>query len=182
MPRSFSASRAPHRLQKRLASLRTLEWLNIAWLAVLVLWWAPAWQHAPVPVGTWQRTVAFLPVAGLLAVGGWYWHRKLRQLRDGRPLDDALPMLQRVGRRARRLLTVLTVAMGLSWMTATGSTADRSWATLLLLFAWAEYINYFHVQLMHDTRSDVARLCRTRRLRCSWLANDLAEWQETEDS
>jgi hypothetical protein len=177
VPRSFSATRAPHRLQKRLASLRTLEWLNIAWLAVLVLWWAPAWQHAPV-LGTWQRTVAFLPVAGLLATGGWYWHRKLQQLRDGRPLEDAVPVLQRVGRQARRLMTVLTVGMGASWATATGSTADRAWATVLILFAWLEYVNYFHVQLMHDTRSDLARLRRTRRLRRSWLAQDLAAWQD----
>jgi hypothetical protein len=181
VPRSFSASRAPQQLEKRLASLRTLEWVNIAWLAVVLLWWAPAWQQAPVPAGTWQRTIAFLPVAGLLAAGGWYWHRKVQQLRDGRPLGDAMPLLQRAGQYARRLLTALTVALAVSWVTATGSAADRAWATLLILFAWAEYINYFHVQLMHDTRSDLTRLRRTRRLRRSWLANDLAEWQQTQD-
>jgi hypothetical protein len=178
VPRSFSASQAPQRLEKRLASLRTLEWVNIAWLAVLLLWWAPGWQQAPVPVGTWQRTLAFLPVAGLLAVGGWYWHRKLQQLRDGRPLEDAMPVLHRVCRYARRTLTAMTIAMAVSWVADVGATADRAWATLFILFAWAEYFNYFHVQLMHDTRSDLARLRRTRRLRRSWLASDLAAWQE----
>jgi hypothetical protein len=178
VPRSFSASQAPQRLEKRLASLRTLEWVNIAWLAVLLLWWAPGWQQAPVPAGTWQRTLAFLPVAGLLAVGGWYWHRKLQQLRDGRSLEDAMPVLHRACRYARRTLTAMTIAMAVSWVAAVGATADRAWATLLILFAWAEYLNYFHVQLMHDTRSDLARLRRTRRLRRSWLASDLAAWQE----
>jgi hypothetical protein len=182
VPRSFSASQAPQRLEKRLASLRTLEWVNIAWLAVLLLWWAPGWQQAPVPTGTWQRTLAFLPVAGLLAVGGWYWHRKLQQLRDGRSLEDAMPVLHRAGRYARRALTALTVAMAVSWVAGVGGTADRAWATLLILFAWAEYLNYFHVQLMHDTRSDLARLARTRRLRPSWLASDLAAWQESSSS
>jgi hypothetical protein len=182
VPRSFSASRAPRQLENRLASLRTLEWVNIAWLAVVLLWWAPSWQHAAIPADTWQRTVAFLPVAGLLAVGGWYWHRKLQQLRDARPLGDAMPVLQRAGRHARRVLMALTVAMAVSWVTTAGSAADRAWATLLILFGWAEYVNYFHVQLMHDTRSDLARLRRTRRLRRSWLANDLAEWQATQDA
>jgi hypothetical protein len=179
VPRSFSASQAPQRLEKRLASLRTLEWINIVWLAALLLWWAPGWQQAPVPAATWQRTLAFLPVAGLLAVGGWYWHRKLQQLRDGRPLEDAMPVLHRARRDARRTLTALTMAMAVSWVAAVGGTADRAWATLLILLAWAEYSNYFHVQLMHDTRSDLARLRRTRRLRRSWLASDLAAWQET---
>jgi hypothetical protein len=181
VPRSFSASRAPQRLERRLASLRTLEWANIVWLGVLLLWWAPAWQDAPVPAGTWQRTIAYLPVAGLLVAGGWYWHRKLQQLRDARSLGDAMPVLQRTGRYARRLLTALSVAMAVSWVTAAGATADRAWATLLTLFAWAEYVNYFHVQLMHDTRSDLARLRRTRRLRRSWLADDLAGWEEARD-
>ena len=179
MPRSFSASRAPQRLENRLAALRTLEWINIAWLAMLLLWWAPGWQQAPVPAGTWQRTLAFIPVAGLLAVGGWYWHRKLQQLRDHRSLQDAMPVLQRAGRYARRTLTALTAAMVVSWTAAVGAAADRAWATLLILFAWAEYLNYFHVQLMHDTRSDLSRLRRTRRLRRSWLASDLAEWQKS---
>ena len=176
MPRSFSASRAPQRLENRLAALRTLEWINIAWLAMLLLWWAPGWQQAPVPAGTWQRTLAFIPVAGLLAVGGWYWHRKLQQLRDHRSLQDAMPVLQRAGRYARR---TLTAAMVVSWTAAVGAAADRAWATLLILFAWAEYLNYFHVQLMHDTRSDLSRLRRTRRLRRSWLASDLGEWQKS---
>jgi hypothetical protein len=47
----------------------------------------------------------------------------------------------------------------------------------LLGFAWLEYVNYFRVQLMHDTRSDLRRLVRTRRLRRSWLATDLAGWR-----
>jgi hypothetical protein len=175
--RTFSASRAPGRLERRLASLRTLEWVNIGWLAFVLLWWIPTGQSATVPAGTWQRTVTFVPLAILLAVGGWYWHRKLQQLRDSRPLDDALAVLDRADRYARLLLTVTTATVALSWFTATGSAADRVWASLFVVFAWAEYVNYFRLQLMHDTRSDLSRLRRTRRLRRSWLATDLAHWR-----
>jgi hypothetical protein len=35
-------------------------------------------------------------------------------------------------------------------------------------------VNYFHRQLMHDTRADMRRLLSTRRLRRSFLALDLA--------
>jgi hypothetical protein len=157
--------------------LRTLEWANIGLLGVVLLWWLPAAQGIAVPVDTWQRTAAYLPVAGLLAVGGWYWHRKRQQLRQGRPLDGALRILDRVDRATPWLLAVGTAAVGLSLATGTGRPADRAWATGLLLFAWAEYVNYFRVQLMHDTRSDLARLWRTRRLRRSWLATDLAHWR-----
>jgi hypothetical protein len=165
------------RLERRLATLRTLEWVNVAWLAVVLLWWLPAQRGVPIPGQTWQRTVAYLPVAGLLLLGGWYWHRKLQQRRGRRPLDDALPVLDRLERISARVLVAATVAVAASWLTWTGTTTDRAWATGLVLFAVAEHVNYFRVHLMHDTRSDLRRLRTTRRLRRSWLAADLAAWR-----
>lgn len=154
-----------------------LEWLNVGWLAFVLLWWLPTGQGATVPATTWQRTVAFVPAAILLAVGGWYWHRKLQQLRDGRSLDDAMLVLDRLDRGGRVALVLASAAMAASWVSSLGTMGDRVWASLLLVFAWAEYVNYFRLQLMHDTRSDLARLYRTRRLRRSWLASDLAAWR-----
>ena len=43
----------------------------------------------------------------------------------------------------------------------------------LVAFAGLEHVNYFHVQLMHDTRADWAYLLRHRRLRRAPLADDL---------
>lgn len=171
------ASRTPPRLQRRLMTLRALEWFNIGWLGLVLLWWMPTQRGARVPADTWQRTVAYLPVAALLAVGGWYWHRKLHQIRDGRPLDDVAAILHRIDRVALWLLSAATAAGVLSWVTATGTVGDRGWATALAVFAWGEYINYFRVQLMHDTRADLVRLARIRRLRRSRLAVDLARWR-----
>jgi hypothetical protein len=43
----------------------------------------------------------------------------------------------------------------------------------MLTLAVLEYINYFVVQLSHETRADLRRLVRTRRLHPSHLAIDL---------
>lgn len=165
------------RLHRRLASLRTLEWVNIVWLAVALLWLLPSQQGVDLLTHTWQRSLAYVPVAVMLLVGGWYWHRKLHQLRDGRCLDDALRILDQVDRWARAMLVGSVAAVGLSWSFRTGLVTDRAWATGLVAFAWLEYVNYFRIQLMHDTRSDLRRLWRTRRLRPSWLATDLQAWR-----
>jgi len=46
-------------------------------------------------------------------------------------------------------------------------------ARRMLTLAVLEYINYFVVQLSHETRADLRRLVRTRRLHPSHLAIDL---------
>lgn len=173
----FSATHNRRRLERRLASLRTLEWLNVVWLALILLWWVPAQAGSDIPAQTWQRMLAYILVAVMLAVGGWYWHRKLQQVRGGRPLGDALTVLDRLDRVLRGLLVAASVAAPTAWVAGVGTTADRVWAAGLLAMAWGEYVNYFRVQLMHDTRSDLQRLWRTRRLRRSWLASDLAAWR-----
>ncbi|MFO7962064.1 MAG: hypothetical protein R6U94_14080 [Nitriliruptoraceae bacterium] len=167
------------RLLRRLAWLRNLEWCNIPFLAVVLLWWVPAAGGRAIPTDTWVRTLAFLPVAGLLLVGGWYWHRKLLQLRHGRAIDSALAILDRLDRWLPWLLTAWSLALVGAWLVRLGTATDRWWAAGFLAFAWAEFINYFRVQLMHDTRSDLERLITTRRLRRSWLATDLAGWRGT---
>lgn len=77
------------------------------------------------------------------------------------------------------VLTTCSVALLVAWSTGVGRVTDRWWAAGLLVLAWAEFINYSRVQLMHDTRSDLTRLIATRRLRRSWLAIDLAGWRES---
>jgi hypothetical protein len=165
------------RLLRRLARLRTLEWVNVVWLAIVLLWVLPAQRGLAIPAETWLRTLAYLPVAVLLVVGGWYWHRKLQQLRDGRPMGDALRRLDRLDRWLRRMLVVASIGWVVGLGLGASTVTDRWWAAALLAFAWAEYVNYFRLQLMHDTRSDLRRLWETRRLRRSWLASDLAQWR-----
>ncbi|MGM0385120.1 MAG: multidrug transporter [Actinomycetota bacterium] len=110
----------------------------------------------------------------LLLIGGWYWHLKVTQIEHGRDIQSQLDILARIRLIAAVVLSVSTFAFAASWVVAVGKTADRGWATAFLILAWAEYVNhYFYYQLMHDTRSDLERLMRTRKLRKSWLATDL---------
>lgn len=50
-----------------------------------------------------------------------------------------------------------------------------AWFFAFAVFATLEYVNYYRVQLMHDTANDLQYLKRYRRLRRSPLASDLQE-------
>jgi hypothetical protein len=91
----------------------------------------------------------------------------------------ALGILDLLDRVLLRALVLCSVALLSAWVVWAGRTTDRVWATGLAAFAWAEFVNYFHVRLMHDTRSDLKRLAATRKFRRSWLATDLAVWRHT---
>ena len=51
--------------------------------------------------------------------------------------------------------------------------ADLAWAYGLLAFAVLEHVNYYHYQLMYDTRAAFASLRRNGRLRKAALGLDL---------
>ena len=171
MPGSGSAGDARRSgVVRRLKTLRTLEWFNIPFLFVAL---ASIWSDRTA-ASLWQRVTVYSLVAMLLAIGGWYWHLKILQVLRRRRIESELRALLRIRRAAEIVLTVASLASAMSWTLEVGATADRVWATGLLVFACAEYVNYFRYQLMHDTRADLRRLLRTRRLRPSWLARDLS--------
>lgn len=175
MPRGqFSVTNSRPRLLRRLRNLRNVEWFNVPFLIVIL---SLTWPDRTLDM-IWQRLSAYLVVAGLLLIGGWYWHLKVRQIGEGRPIESELAVLARAKWIAATVLAVVSIALLVSSLRGLGSTADRWWATGFLVLAWLEYVNYFHLQLMHDTRSDLARLKRTRRLRRSWLASDLEAYRK----
>ncbi|WP_033342882.1 hypothetical protein [Catenuloplanes japonicus] len=143
-------------VRRRLRTLATLELINIplfAWVIFGVLDRPPA---VPTLLG-------FGMFALLLVEGAAYWTAKLR--RTGRPLPG-LGLF-----RAARLLNPVLLAATLIVTVGTGAWLGAG----LTVFAVLEYVNYFHVQLMHDTRADLHRLF-TRGFRRSHLARDLARW------
>lgn len=110
----------------------------------------------------------------LLLEGAAYWFVKRRQLRDGRA-DETLPH-QRLFAAVRAVGPAVLAVGVLGWLVPAAraaALADVLAGALLWLLAVAEYVNYHHVQLMHDTRADWRRLLRTRRLRRSFMAADL---------
>ncbi|MFI1996234.1 hypothetical protein [Actinoplanes sp. NPDC020271] len=112
----------------------------------------------------------FAAFAVLLLVGAAYWAVKLRQLRR-----RERHLAHRGAFAAARVL--LPVALGAALIVATAAAVvtpgSSSWPGLAFaVFAVLEYVNYFHVQLMHDNRADLRRLFTTG-LRRSHLAHDL---------
>jgi hypothetical protein len=111
----------------------------------------------------------------VLAEGALYWwarHDAL-VLRDPRLLRRAIPRLDRAQRLNVLALSVVALAGGLCCLTRRSVDQDVVLGAALLGLAVLEHVNYFHVQLMHDTRADLRRLWRTKRLRRSHLARDL---------
>lgn len=144
----------PAAVRRRLRTLTVLELVNIplfGWI-LLVL------PDRPV---TAPDLLGFAMFALLLVQGAGYWTAKLRQ--TGRTLPG------RAFFRAARVTNpvLLVVALAVTFGT-------RSWLGAgLTVFAVLEHVNYFHIQLMHDTRADVRRLLSSG-LRRSHLSRDLA--------
>lgn len=148
---------------RRLWSLAILEWSNIA------LQWFIWFGYIGLPA-TGTNVVGFVLFAWLLAQGGAYWFLKLRQL------QLRLPRLPGISAfRALRMLNVVLLVAGgaVVVLGVVRNPGAASWPGLgFAVFAVLEHVNYFHVQLMHDTRADWRRL-RSSGLRRSHLAADL---------
>ncbi|OOC56979.1 hypothetical protein NOSIN_04695 [Nocardiopsis sinuspersici] len=115
----------------------------------------------------------FALFALLLVQGGAYWWIKVRQLRTRARAPEGMPVF----RVLRRVNPPLLLAGGavVAAALAEGVPWTRVWPGLgLWLFAVLEHVNYFHVQLSHQTRADLSRLLRTRRLHRSHLSRDMA--------
>jgi hypothetical protein len=149
-----------------LRNLAVLELVNIPLFAAVLF------LLLGVPASP-ANLVGFALFALLLAEGGAYWWVKVRQLR-ARARCPAGTALFRALRRANIALLLAGGAV-----VAAALVADAPWTRVwpglgLWLFALLEHVNYFHVQLSHQTRADLARLVRTRRLRRSHLSRDMA--------
>lgn len=153
-------------LVTRLRTLATLELANTA----LIGWTVFVALDVP---ATAANTAGYTLVAGHLIVGAGYWTAKVRQLRRGLPRPPLFAAF-------RLLRPVCAAGLVAGLVVIAASIAGRpgaDWTPGLVLYvlAVAEYVNYFHRQLMHDTRADWRRLLRSRKLRRSHLAMDLRE-------
>lgn len=160
------------RLQRRLRTLRNLELLNVALLPLALAW---LW-HARGDEGFAGRSVALALVCWLLVQSGVYWHLKLRSVSQRTPIARFILRRYRWLKRANLgLLSGASVGfpsgLGLGWI----APGDALWALGLAAFAWLDYLNYYHIQLAHDTARALSYLCRWRRLRTAPLAEDLRQ-------
>lgn len=160
------------RLQRRFASIRNAELFNVFFLP-LVFW--SIWRDAEDQTFV-ARTASMALVGFLLIQGSVYWHLKLCSLQTHTPIANrhllVFYQLKRVNVVALCLTALGIILAGLSGAV---TPQDAWWGLSLTFFAWLEFVNYYFVQLMHDTRRDLAYLRRWKRLRLAPLATDLRQ-------
>ena len=136
------------------------------------------WFDSSAPVW-WELRIAGLAlVSYILLQGSLYWHLKLRSFQGDRPLPVYFHTLFRGFKRSNVVaIGMMLIATLLGGEAATR--ADLGWAAAMLTLVVLEQINYYHYQLMYDTRNAIASLWRNRRLRKAALAIDLARMDPT---
>jgi hypothetical protein len=151
-------------VRHRLTSLAVLELLSVVLLPLAVF----ALPEVPL---TWANVAGTVPAVVLLVQGGIYWWLKLRQLDAGAPRPAGLGAYRHLRWANWLVLAGTAVPIVLGLLEAPGRAAVPG--ALFWLLGLAEQVNYFYVQLMHDTVADLRRLFRTG-LRRSHLSRDLA--------
>lgn len=131
------------------------------------------WQKSGDPVAWTMRGAALVLVSYILAQGGLYWHFKLRSLTLRQPLPAYFLPLYRFFKWSNYAVIATVAALIVSSNDAAASDADLKWSYGLLAFAVLEQINYYHYQLMYDTRAAFNYLRRNGRLRRAALGLEL---------
>jgi hypothetical protein len=140
----------------------------VALPALLVL----LWRRSVATVDWEMRTAALVLVCFLLLQGVLYWHLKWRAIIGRRPFPAYFQPLYRFFQYTNVLL-IVAIGVFIAVQSAIASTSDLLWSGGLLMFGVLEHINYYHYQLMYDTRATVAYVQRNGRLRRAALGLDL---------
>lgn len=159
-------------LTRRLQYLRNWEAFNAVWISCAL----PAFAHwAYAGDQGWELVLGTTTLLGfLLAQGALYRHLKLREI-AGLPLPSWVESGFRGLQRAS-LVLLAALPWWLGWAVGTGgvTTGAAVGAGAAYVTAAGEYVNYYVVQLMHDTPNDLAYLWRYRRLRWPSLRKELS--------
>lgn len=161
---------------RRLNSYWKLEAAN----AVLVPAFGVLVVHRYAGTITGALVLSALACSFLLVIGAIALRMMLGKARgEVNATTSRIPVLIRMQWPAIGLCAAAAVSVGHDWMShGFHPSADRIASTVLLLLAWLEYVNYYHVQLRHfDHAADWRRLRTGRGFRRSHLACEIARWK-----
>lgn len=159
------------RITTRLRRLRDWEEAAVLLMPAIAVY---VWPEIDSYEGFLIRATPLVMVSLILAQGTLYWHLKLQSMRNRVALPiwfcdvfRHIKVAAKMGLMFSGVLILATYGLG------DGSGTDLAWGLGLLTFAILEYVNYFHVQLMHDSFADWRYLARHRQLREAPLRTDL---------
>lgn len=157
-------------LSTRLKYLRSREALAAVVLPAMFVW---RWWGSGDDIAWGLRLAALALFTLILVQGTLYWHLKLRSLEDQAPLPSYFHALFR-GFKWSNLTAIAAMLAALLLLDRNSvSEADIGWSVGLLAGAVLEQINYYHYQLMYDTRASFGHL-RRNGLRKAALGLDIA--------
>lgn len=158
-----------HAIQARMKYLRNME-AFCAFCLPLVFYWD--WRKSDTPVAWDLRIAATVVMSYILLQGALYWHLKLQTFTQHQSLPAWFQQLYKAFKYSNVIAIIAVLALVAS-RSAEVTNADLGWAGCVLALVVAEQINYYHYQLMYDTRGAFAYLRRHGRLREAALALDL---------
>ena len=159
-------------LIKRLTEYYKLERFHVLWISSFGVFLNVKFGWRPSLLLTYGIGLVVL----VLAQGTHYWKRKLATV-QGEGLNHQLVLQQ--FRRFNRVNVCVILACPVLLLLATtqfdhfwASQTHTGWALFAYCFGVAEYVNYYHVQLMYDNRNDWQYLRTYRRLKIASLRKD----------
>jgi len=158
-------------LSDRLKFLRSREALAAVVLPAVIVW---SWIDKGGEVAWPMRLAALALLAYILIQGTYYWHLKLRLLDDQQPLPSYFRKLFMGFNWSNRIAIAGLLLVLVLVERSTVNEADIGWTAGLLVGAIFEQINYYHYQLMYDTRASINYVRHNRRLRKAALGKDMA--------
>ncbi|NML61208.1 hypothetical protein HHL21_08960 [Massilia sp. RP-1-19] len=159
-------------LSTRMKYLRSREAFSAIVLPAVIVW---GWLNTGGDIAWSLRIAALAMLAYILVQGTLYWHLKLRSLEDQTPLPAYFDMVFRSFKWSNVIAIGTMLLVLLLADRNSVSEADIGWSVGLLAGAVLEHINYYHYQLMYDTRASFGHLLRNCRLRKAALGIDLAQ-------
>jgi len=155
-------------LTNRLRYLRSREALAAIVLPAVIIW---KWRGNGGEIAWGIRIAALSLLVFILVQGTLYWHLKLRAITGEATLPVWFYRLF-LGFKWSNFIAIVCILAVLGHRPL--AEADMQWSIGLLLGAVLEQINYYHYQLMYDTRAAFDHLRRHGRLRKAALGIDIA--------
>ncbi len=157
-------------LQQRFRYLRNVEALAAVVLPPLFVM---DWVKSGGQIAWGLRIAGLVLLCGILLQGALYWHLKIRST-EQRTLLPAYFHPLFTGFKWVNAVLICAAVVGVLVSLGSLTRADIIWCVCLMGGALLEQINYFHYQLMYDTRNAFGYLKRNKRLRRAALGLDLA--------
>jgi hypothetical protein len=163
-------------LEKRLSYLYTGESMAVVGFLIVSFLLNKAYPQLQL-YSLYSVWVSFFFLEFLLVQGSMYWYSKWRRLKSENTSVTPIIMVQRLKKVQKWNIGLMIVPPFMfvfdffKWDPSL-PLGGLSLSVFIYIFAVLEYINYFHIQLSYDNRSDMKYLLKSKKLKQASLSKD----------